>query len=596
MIHHLSLRLLASLALLLGSLLAADAQWQSQSFVVKPGWTAVYLHVDPSYANLDSLVGSDPNNPIAEVWLWVPTASTIQYVTSPQTPVTGSSQWSAWVRNGGGIGAKLASLVPNAAYLVHSLAATNYTWTVKGKPATPNYTWTTTGINLIGFPTVTTSPPVLDSFLSPVPVFQSVADIYQYIGGNLGANNPTQVFAPHAVHVTRGQAFWMRSGSYFNNYFGPFQVALGDGGVSFGDSTSQASFHLLNTTPSTVTVQLRLMASEAPPAGQAPVLGLPPLVVRGALNSTNLTYSVSNLTTSSSLSWTLPPQGQPGSDIVINLGVNRVAFTGNPAGLYAGILKFTDSYGYTEVDVPVSAQPTAYAGLWVGAAAVSQVANYLKIYQLDTNNNPVVGANGAYVVTGVNTNLGAVSTPFPLRLILHNDGTNVVLLQRVFYGYGVYSNILVSTSESKLDPAQLAAARRLTAVQFPYTSTNQPWPFAGQLLPGGTLSTTVDLPYDDQAANPFLHTYHPDHDNLDVSFQNELPVGSESYGITRQITLNVNSSGSDYASLTQFGQSFQGAYAETITLTGLNAATRTFNVAGSFVLNRISPIAVLTRP
>ena len=81
--------LLGSLALL-GSLLPADAQWQTQSFVVKPGLTAVYLHVDASYTNLDSLIGSDPNNPIAEVWLWV-APSTIQYVTSPQTPITGSS-------------------------------------------------------------------------------------------------------------------------------------------------------------------------------------------------------------------------------------------------------------------------------------------------------------------------------------------------------------------------------------------------------------------------------------------------------------------------------------------------------------------------
>ena len=467
---------------------------------------------------------------------------------------------------------------------------------VKGKPATPNYTWTTTGINLVGFPTVTTSPPPFDTFLSPAQSFQSAAVIYLYNGGELGPSNPSEVFAPHTVSVTRGKAFWIQSGSYFNNYFGPFQVALGNSGVAFGDSMSQAGFHLLNTTPATVTVQLRLLPSETPPPGQVPVLGLPPLVVRGALNASNLTYSASNLTTSSSLSWTLPPQGQPGSDIVINLGVNRVTFAGNAAGLYAGILKFTDSYGYTEVDVPISAQPSVYAGLWVGAAAVSQVANYLKIFQLDTNSNPVVGTNGAYVVTGLNTNLGAVSTPFPLRLILHNDGTNVVLLQRVFFGSDNYSNTIVTTSESKLDPARLAAARRITAVQFPYTANNQTWPFTGHLLPGGTLSASVGLPYDDQAANPFLHTYHPDHDNLDATFQKQLSAGSESYGISRKITLSINTTGADYASLTQFGQSFQGAYAETITVAGLGTATRTFNVAGNFVLNRISPIAVLTRP
>jgi hypothetical protein len=275
--------------------------------------------------------------------------------------------------------------------------------------------------------------------------------------------------------------------------------------------------------------------------------------------------------------------------------VNRAALAGSPSGLYAGILKFTDSYNYTEVDVPVSAQPGAYSGLWVGAASVSQVANYLKIYQRDVNNNPVLGANGAYVVTGVNTNLGAVSTPFPLRLILHSDGTNVVLLQRIFYGSDTYSNTIVTTSESRLDPAQLGNARRITAVQLPFTGNNQTWAFSGQLAPGGTLTTTVDLPYDDQASNPFLHTYHPDHDNLDASFQHQLPVGAESYEINRQITLSMNSAGNDFASLTQFGQSFQGVYSETITMTGLNAATRTFNVAGNFAISRISPIAALTR-
>ena len=105
---------LAGLAALLGSSRPANAQWQTQSILIKPGWTAIYLHVDPAYANLDSLVGGDPNNPITEVWLWNPSASTIQYVTSPQQPITGGSQWSSWVR-GGALGTTLSSLIPNAA-------------------------------------------------------------------------------------------------------------------------------------------------------------------------------------------------------------------------------------------------------------------------------------------------------------------------------------------------------------------------------------------------------------------------------------------------------------------------------------------------
>lgn len=58
------------LVLLLGLARCSQAQWQTQSILIKPGWTAVYLFVDASYANLDYLVGRDPNNPIGEVWLW----------------------------------------------------------------------------------------------------------------------------------------------------------------------------------------------------------------------------------------------------------------------------------------------------------------------------------------------------------------------------------------------------------------------------------------------------------------------------------------------------------------------------------------------
>ncbi len=107
--------------------------------------------------------------------------------------------------------------------------------------------------------------------------------------------------------------------------------------------------------------------------------------------------------------------------------------------------------------------------------------------------------------------------------------------------------------------------------------------------------TTVNTPYDDHSSNPFLHTYHPDHDNLDVTFKNQLPVGSESYGISRQITLAITPPGADFTSLTAAGQTFSGAYTEAITMTGLGGATRTYNVGGSFVLTRINATAKLTQ-
>jgi hypothetical protein len=585
------------LALLLGLPAISQAQWQTQSILVKPGWTAVYLHVDASYQTLDQLVGSDPNNPIAEVWLWQAPSSTLQFVSSPQTPTSGNNQWANWERLGLGFsgGGSLIALQPNAAYLIHSLAATNYTWLLQGKPVTPTYAWTTTGLNLLGFPSPPANPPAFDAFLALAPAFANAATIFQYPGGNLGPTNPVQLFALHTTPVTRGQAFWMRAGTLFNNYFGPFQVVLsGSPGVNFSNNVSQYSFHLVNETATSVTVSATLLPSEPPPTGQAPIAGVPPLLVRGALITTNLTYSFSTLNVGGSQTWTLTPQGQAGSDITVVLGLNRYAMTNNnPGDLLAGILQFTDSFGFSQVDVPVAAQAASLAGLWVGNASISQVANYLKSYQTDANGNPVISSNGNYIITSINTNLGPVVTPYPLRLIVHYDGTHAVLLQRVYVGLNTRSNLVLSTTQATLDPTQLGTARRISSTGLPWSAANAPWPFAGQLAEGGVLTTTATVAYDDQATNPFLHTYHPDHDNLDATFSNELPQGSESYGITRQITLNVTPPGTDFISLTTANQTLSGVYSETITLGGLGGATRTFNITGGFALTCISTIPAL---
>jgi hypothetical protein len=590
------LRFFCAVTLLSSAVSVGHAQWVTQSFVVKPGWTAVYLNVDATYQTLDQLVGNDPSNPIVEVWLWKAPASTQQYLSSPANPLAAGSDWAQWSRPGIGAASTFNALIPNAAYLVHSVAATNYTWKIKGKPIAPSYTWTTTGLNFIGFQTPTNNPPPFDTFLSPAPAFAGAAEVYQYQGGNLGPINPSQIVALHATRVTRGQAFWVRAGSVFYDYFGPFQVSLGASGeVALGNAGSQYSVYLRNTTASSLVVCASLFPSETAPTGQLPIVGKPPVLVRGNLNVTNLTYAFTDLSGGGTACWTLKPKGQPGSEITVTLGVNRSAMTAAPGSLYAGVLRFTDALNLSQVDVPVSAQSSSATGLWVGKASVTQVGNYLKTYQVDVNNSPVMSSNGNYVVTGINTNLGAVPQPFPLRLILHNDGTNVVLLQRVFYGLSPGSNIVVATKESALDPLHLDTARRISAVDLPWSSTNQPWLCSGQLAPGGALAVTVQLAYDDQSSNPFLHTYHPDHDNLDATFQNKLPRGSESYDITRQITLHINPPGNDFASLTAAGQNLYGTYLETITVAGLGSAARNFQVSGAFTLNRISPIGTLTR-
>jgi hypothetical protein len=581
-----------------------SAQWVTQSLSLKAGWNAVYLQVDPSHDTLENLVGADLANPIMEVWLWAPPASTLQFVQSPQQPVEGA-QWMSWDRNSPDT-QLLQRLVGNAAYLVR--VATNvatYTWTLKGRPLPPTYDWTTTGLNFLGFPTVPSGPPTFESFLAKAPELQQSAEIYHYPGGELGTGNPTRLYALRTARVNRGQAYWIRSGTTYNRYFAPFELAMsGSRGVNYGDVLNAASFRLRNLTASNLTVTLHLVASEAPPVGQTNILGTPPLVVRGALNTTNLTYSYTNLLVGGTHTWTLTAKGQPGSEVEVVLGLDRIAMGGSVGDLFAGVLRLTDSFGHSQVDLPVTAKAASSAGLWVGAASLTQVGQYLKTYNRDGTNQPSTDAGGQYVVANVNTNLGAVSRNFTLRLIVHNPEVgagNAVLLQQVFVGLDPWTNTIVARQESALAVSSLSQARRISAAHLPWTATNQTWAFSGALGQATTLTATVTLPFSDQASNPFLHTYHPDHDNLDPAFKNELAQGAEAYTVERAIELEVIPPVGGAATFSSGGQTISGNYAETITVQGLARAggtndARIFEVRGVFSLNRISSIPTLTAP
>jgi len=327
---------------------------------------------------------------------------------------------------------------------------------------------------------------------------------------------------------------------------------------------------------------------------------VPPLLLRGSLNLTNLTYDHTNLPAGSPRSWTLAPRNLPGSEVEVVLGLNRSAITNAPGALLAGILSFTDSLGHTSVQLPVSATAASSAGLWVGDARVSQVAHYLKSYQRDPANAPVASSNGNYVVTSVDTSLGAVPTAYPLRLIVHNPTNgNAVLLQRVYYGFDPGTNVVVANGESALHPAYLKNARRITATHLPWSANNPAWALSGRLGANTNLTSLVTVAYDDQASNPFLHTYHPDHDNLNATFNAVLAQGSESYRIERAIMLLVQPPANDFSSLVAAASTFTGEYREFVTLKGLARAggtndTRQFEVRGAFSLKRMSDVPNLT--
>lgn len=598
--HHLTKR---SLLLLLATFVLSPpivrAQWLSQSMQLKPGWNSVYLHIDVSHELIDHVVAG-AGNPISEIWLWQPPATTVQYVNSPQEPSTPNSQWAVWNRSPV-VADSLIRLSGNSAYLVLNTNSTDYVWTLKGRPVAPKNDWTTSGLNFVGFATPAASSPSFDDFLQPAPTLHLNAEIYRYVGGELSSTNPVHVVPPlyRNTPVNRGEAFWIRGGDSYNHYFGPFDVSVPHGsGIAFEANLGTRRVRLKNTTAATQTVTLDLIASETPPAGQRNIVDVPPILVRGAL-TTNLTFAHTELNGQQHV-FVLAPQGEEGSEYDLVLGVDRSAMTGAAGSVYAGVLRFGDTNGLKQVDVSVSAVVGDTSGLWVGQANITQVGQYLKTFQRDAAGQLVssaISSNGApYIVTGTNTAMTGVARSYPLRLIVHNAGTNGArLLQRVYYGIGTQDDFVVATRQSSLDPAQLASARRISTAHLPFSHGNQSWSqLSGQVGLGETISFNVTMDYNDHAANPFLHTYHPDHDNLQVDFKTVAATGAESYTVSRLITLNFSSSGTDFASRTTTSDALVGNYAEEITFHGRAGSSRKFNIGGNLTLRRVSPIATLT--
>lgn len=840
-------------------------QWQTQTFALKQGWNAVYTHVDAKHTTIEQLVPADG---IEEVWMWSPKLSTMQYIKSPDQPLDTVSRWTSWISTDA-VGSSLQRLIGNAAYLVKAGQAVN--WGIKGKPVPPRYQWTSTGLNLIGFSTKSASPPLFSNFLNPVNGFGAGAQIFNYNGGDLGATNPAQLFALNTSPVHRGQAYWIRATGY-NRYYGPFELGLQDwSGVHFGDSLSSYKVVLKNTTKSELNVSMQLVGSEAAPVqeGIPTVAGTPPIIVRGNYQLDTLTNAYSAVNGNTQL-WTLKPSGEAGSAVEIHLGVHWAQLTGNAGDKFAGIVRFTDSLGYLQTDLPLTVTKPRTSGLWVGQATVNQVRHGMNTFQksfvkgavkaaingtLDapvtvswlknaatqtkiagktyvtsdagfhlvetkayskvtegdalwlppadengslltspatywkarphhvafvqgwfyslgsvvaTGNKTSIdvkfvkrtvatipagftvakdattgvwhyesdvtytgaavddalappsndeagaaldsplaywdnasdasttwaqaddgsykaaaagditlkwrkitaettvyesitvadqptlyqheyktitktvfprqrltggdiltadmpadewiifgaptrppfawegtlakGTTGAYVVAHTDSSWGAVAKPMKLRVIVHNDAATAPvanLLQRVYIGIDNGNGSLLLSTEAGLLPDATPDVRRVSSVHLPWSKANLPWQFSGSFAKGGTLSATVTVAHDEHASNPFLHTYHPDHDNLDARFEKKLVQGQESYEIKREITLRLNGSQAGFDGLARGSSVISGEYEEIVTLSGkakLSGAgyeNRQYGMKGTVAFSRITPVATL---
>jgi hypothetical protein len=185
----------------------------------------------------------------------------------------------------------------------------------------------------------------------------------------------------------------------------------------------------------------------------------------------------------------------------------------------------------------------------------------------------------------------ATASTFKLRTLLHvSDAGTASLLPRVYLGQlaAVPNDFGVCTSESLLKQDALASAQRFTSAHMPL----------GQMIPSGSGSTAIgsslthviQIPYNDPT-NPFVHAYHPDHDNKDARGA-AVGAGVESPDVIRTCTFTFTASPPAGSSVTSgWGSSvIGGTYQET--MTGIYKAG--IILSGNFELRRVSEIGTLT--
>ena len=561
--------------LLLITVASVHAQWKTETYSFQGGWNSIYLIGDASQDAIGNLFPAE----VVEIWRWNSNPTQVQFTQSPQTPSGGTPEWSVW-RRGFPAESEFSELNGQTAYLVKCLGTASTSipaFDLKQTPLPPTAAWVRNGANLMGFPTFKNGLnfPTFATYFATFPAaIVSNTQIFQYVGGELGPSNPIQVFSTLGEEVDRSKAYWF-SAEAVENFVGPLDIQLTNGsGLDFGRNGSIISVRTRNRSNTAVTVTLSPQASEAPPSGQTPILAPVPLT-RLVFNPATLRFEPQAIAGPFT-------EEIPGSSTVeLRFGIDRGAMAGDQDSFFASFLRLTDSGNLMDVWLPARAQNTSLDGLWIGDITVSGVES------------KVPGSPGS-------------TTPrdFKLRTILHRDGSGTArLLSQVFLGQldVAPNDVGLCSVESLLKQDAKASARRLVAAHMPL---DQVITGSGSVAVPGALSCEITVPYNDPT-NPFLHQYHPDHDNKDARFQDfvlpggvtattaKISDGVEAPAITRSCTFTFTASPPAGSEVTSgWGSSvLGGTYTETIS--GLHKETIT--VSGTFELRQASEINTLSQ-
>jgi hypothetical protein len=591
----------------------AVAQCITQALDLLPGWNAVYFEVDPRPASCDEVFS---DLPVDSVWMWNERSDAPQFVQDPTKLTPDQPEWLHWFPPGpiSNQVTDLFVITGGRPYLIKLGGSTTRQVVVTGVPRLRAPGWTSGKFTFAGFPLDTTQGPTFSKFFAPD---KALADQPVYTLDAAGRWN--LVPNPISARMKRGEAYWIRADGR-SNYAGPLALEFDTyPALEFSDHADVLNLRMRNRAVAARTVTLRLLPSATPPDPTFPASAGPVVL---ATYDEDLAANVKQYTPFTEKVLALPA----GGSLNIEFEVRRKDLApqaDGSVGFYQGILEISDGDGM-RIHVPVST-----LGLKSSGHVTAKNNNGTRLQQVE---NPRLSRGGLWVgqvaINAVNEPRNSANPDMPrptrgefqFRLIVHVDAAGQArLLQSalIMFREGVLEPdpenptlnrvaqkgaFVILTDDSLLnlkrgdgEPLYSGSSlrdgtkvgRRISSVNFCHTEPlAMQGPFGDPATP---LLADLVIPFNDPL-NPFVHRYHPDHDNLDRNFQPYAQGGTESAEIKRHLALTFTDSDPTSSTVAGYGASLVGGvYEERIE--GLHK--HPLRIKGTFQLAHVLDVAEL---
>lgn len=564
----------------------AQTETWEQVIELQPGWNAIYVQVEPEDNQLSTVFA---DLPVASVWRWIPTQAGARFIEDPAEGLENIEGWFAWFPEPRpeAFLSNLFRINANTGYLVRLEGTQNQTITISGRPEFIPLAWQTNAFTLTGLPVAETNPPTFAEFFERSAAHQG-QPIYQ-----LEPDGRWQIVNPSTTPIDSNTAYWIFTDGN-SSHQGKLGLVL-DGGESleFTAALEESRLVLRNRSEQDGSFVIRRLGSS----------GMPLVFLNEDPDTGDIGWP--------NLSQALFLEAPAGQDVFLNIGPVRRDFV---ASRMEEVLEITDEFG-ERILLHVGGntlQP------FVAPVAVAGVASEGRTTGRTTDSGSLAGLwLGEVEINAVSESQLAGVMPveapqtFSQRFIIHVDSAGQArLLKDVIQMWEegtlvpsdedpnfneveepgrfvlITDTSLLSLYSGAVNRGGTSIGQRFSTVAYDFVGDSLV--FEGEFAPNGQITTTLviepELP-----TNPFLHRFHPDHDNRDAQFLN---FRLEAYQVVREMRLIFSETDPRGTTPPGWGETVVGGFFEE-SITGLHK--NPIFTSGEFRFRRVSAVPILNQ-